>query len=376
MDTSGGCKGWRHDGKTRIVAAGFVTRPSRSTLIQSHHDPSAIDRPSAITHSIVFLKYFWLLKMLSTRLVSALSRKTSQLPSNKSHPRRLHKSNKPSALTNSNQEFVDAPRGKPSTEYHRTSTRYTNSTVDLLKALSTSEPLGHVPPKGITDTVAHKIVRFLRVASDAYFKDNLVYRAMMLETVAAVPGMVGGMIHHLRSLRTVQHDNWIRTLLDEAENERIHLFCFLDILHPTASQRALIVAIQAIFFSAYLFTYIFMPKTSHRFVGYLEEEAYKTYTKFLDYIDSGKIPDRPAPQIAIDYYNMPAGATMRDMVVVIREDERDHATVNHSMANAIVKLRSRDVVYSDISIDDTIFTTTPGTQKQDGQVKALSKNSL
>ena len=42
----------------------------------------------------------------------------------------------------------------------------------------------------MSDTIAHKIVRFLRVGSDAYFKDNLVYRAMMLESVAAVPGYV------------------------------------------------------------------------------------------------------------------------------------------------------------------------------------------
>lgn len=153
--------------------------------------------------------------------------------------------------------------------------------------------------------------------------------------------MVGGMMHHLRSLRTVQHDNWIRTLLDEAENERIHLFCFLDIMNPTGFQKGIIVVIQAMFFSVYLFTYMFMPKTSHRFVGYLEEEAYKTYTHFLKMVDEGKIKDRPAPQIAIDYYNMPINSTMRDMVVVIREDERDHATVNHTMANTIQKLRKR-----------------------------------
>lgn len=155
--------------------------------------------------------------------------------------------------------------------------------------------------------------------------------------------MVAGMAHHLRSLRTVQHDNWIRTLLDEAENERIHLFCWLDVLRPTAWQRLLIVTIQAVFFSGFLFSYIFAPKTCHRFVGYLEEEAYKTYTKLLKHMEEGKIKDRPAPQIAIDYYNMASDATMRDMAVIIREDERDHATVNHAMANMITQLRHKYV---------------------------------
>jgi len=42
-----------------------------------------------------------------------------------------------------------------------------------------------------------------------------------LETVAGVPGMVGAMARHLRSLRTMTRDHgWIHTLLEEAENER------------------------------------------------------------------------------------------------------------------------------------------------------------
>lgn len=113
--------------------------------------------------------------------------------------------------------------------------------------------------------------------------------------------MVAGMIHHLRSLRTVQHDNWIRTLLDEAENERMHLFCWIDVLQPTWTQRLLIIATQGVFFAIYLFMYTFFPKSSHRFVGYLEEEAYKTYTHMLHMIDAGKIKDRPAPQLASTY---------------------------------------------------------------------------
>ena len=47
--------------------------------------------------------------------------------------------------------------------------------------------------------------------------------------MAGVPGMVGGMMRHLRSLRTMQRDKgWIHTLLEEAENERMHLLTFMD----------------------------------------------------------------------------------------------------------------------------------------------------
>jgi ubiquinol oxidase len=47
---------------------------------------------------------------------------------------------------------------------------------------------------------------------------------MMLGTVAVVPGMVGGMLLHCKSLRRFAHiGGWIKALLEEAENERMHL---------------------------------------------------------------------------------------------------------------------------------------------------------
>lgn len=53
-------------------------------------------------------------------------------------------------------------------------------------------------------------------------------RAIFLETIAAIPGMVGGMIRHMNSLRKLKRDHgWINHLLEEAENERMHLFFFL-----------------------------------------------------------------------------------------------------------------------------------------------------
>ena len=39
-------------------------------------------------------------------------------------------------------------------------------------------------------------------------------RIIFLETVAGVPGMVGGMVRHLKSLRTLEKDHgWIHHLL-------------------------------------------------------------------------------------------------------------------------------------------------------------------
>jgi hypothetical protein len=60
-----------------------------------------------------------------------------------------------------------------------------------------------------------------------------VNRCIFLETVAGVPGMVGGMARHMMSLRSLKADHgMVHHLLDEAENERTHLFIFLELKKP------------------------------------------------------------------------------------------------------------------------------------------------
>jgi hypothetical protein len=115
-------------------------------------------------------------------------------------------------------------------------------------------------------------------------------RAIFLETVAGVPGMIGGMSRHLRSLRTLERDHgWIHHLLQEAENERMHLFFFLKQRSPGVMFRIMIAISQGIFFNAYFIGYMISPYTCHRFVGFLEEEAVHTYTVMLEQIDNGRL---------------------------------------------------------------------------------------
>ncbi|KAB1216235.1 Ubiquinol oxidase 1a, mitochondrial [Morella rubra] len=155
-------------------------------------------------------------------------------------------------------------------------------------------------------------------------------RAMMLETVAAVPGMVAGMLLHCKSLRSFEHSGgWIKALLEEAENERMHLMTFMEVSQPTWLDRALVFTVQGIFFNAYLLGYVISPKFAHRMVGYLEEEAIHSYTEFLKELDNGNIENVPAPAIAIDYWQLPTDATLRDVVLVVRADEAHHRDVNH-----------------------------------------------
>ncbi|MGX6648149.1 alternative oxidase [Maricaulaceae bacterium MS644] len=199
-------------------------------------------------------------------------------------------------------------------------------------------------PKGLGDRFALGLVRFMRVFADLFFTSRYGHRAVVLETVAAVPGMVGGLLQHLKSLRHIRDDQgWIRELLDEAENERMHLMTFVEIAKPSPFERGLVMIAQAIFYNAYFFLYLFAPRTAHRFVGYLEEEAVVSYTRYLEAIDSGKMENVPAPKIARDYWDLPADARLRDVVLKVRADEAKHRDVNHRFADTLTGSRdSRD----------------------------------
>ena len=71
----------------------------------------------------------------------------------------------------------------------------------------------------------------------------------------------------------------------------------------------------------------------HAAVGYLEEEAVKTYTHALAEIDAGRLwPDTPVPPVAREYWRLADDATMRDVVLAIRADEACHSHVNHTFS--------------------------------------------
>jgi ubiquinol oxidase len=179
-------------------------------------------------------------------------------------------------------------------------------------------------------------VKFLRFCADSFFAKRYGHRAIVLETVAAVPGMVGGALQHLRSLRRLEDDGGlIRKLLDEAENERMHLMTFVQIARPSRFERWLILLGQGVFYNFFFLLYLISPKTAHRVVGYFEEEAVISYSHYLEEIDSGRHENVPAPQIAIDYWNLEPEARLRDVVLAIRNDEAAHRGVNHEIADML-----------------------------------------
>ena len=202
----------------------------------------------------------------------------------------------------------------------------------------------HHIPQNLSDKIAFAFTKFLRFLADTFFKKKYGHRAVVLETVAAVPGMVAGMLLHLKSLRKMQDDKgWIKILLDEAANERMHLMTFIKIAKPTFIERLIIMFAQFIFILMYLFIYLISQKTAHRIVGYFEEEAVISYTEYLNEIEEGKIENIKAPEIAINYWNLPLNSRLKDVVKVIRDDEAGHRDVNHSFADILNAKKNKKV---------------------------------
>lgn len=197
----------------------------------------------------------------------------------------------------------------------------------------------HHEPRDLSDRFALGFTKVLRFCADTFFAKRYGHRAIVLETVAAVPGMVGATLNHLKALRRMEDDRgWIRTLMEEAENERMHLMTFIEVAKPTLFERLVILGVQWVFYLAFFALYLVSSRTAHRIVGYFEEEAVISYTLYLQEIDEGRSPNVPAPAIARHYWQLPDDATLRDVVLVVRADEAHHRDVNHGFASELAGL--------------------------------------
>lgn len=195
----------------------------------------------------------------------------------------------------------------------------------------------HLRPQNIGDRLAYVSVRALRVLADVFFYKRYVHRAIVLETVAAIPGMVGGFVRHMRSLRTMTEDgSAIRSLMAEAENERIHLMTWMEVSKPWWCEKAMVLLLQGFFFNGYLALYLLFPRVAHRFVGYLEEQAIISYTEMISDIKSGKIPNVEAPEIAKKYWNLAEGSRLLEVARAVRADEAAHRDANHAFADEMM----------------------------------------
>jgi len=208
--------------------------------------------------------------------------------------------------------------------------------------------LTHTPPVTLTDKAAYATVRALRLGFDfvtlwnvgELTKSKIMLRAIFLETIAAVPGFVAAMFRHFRALRTMKRDGgWTNLLLEEAENEKLHLLTFIRMYEPGQLFRLAVIAGQIGFASFFGTAYALNPAYCHRFVGYIEEEACSTYTKIIQGLleappgsDLATWRDDLAPAIGRAYWHMGETGTVLQLIKAIRADEANHRDVNHLAA--------------------------------------------
>jgi ubiquinol oxidase len=187
----------------------------------------------------------------------------------------------------------------------------------------------------VSDTFAFSMTRFFRLIADSFFLKRYGHRAVVLETVAGVPGMVAGVWMHFKSLRRMKagYGEQIREMLAEAENERMHLMFFIEIAQPNTLERFIVLSSQLVFGIFYLFMYAFFTRTAHRMIGYFEDEAVNSYTEYLNMVETGKLEDSPAPTLAINYYKLAKDAKLSDVIKCVRADEQHHSKTNHEYAN-------------------------------------------
>ena len=188
-------------------------------------------------------------------------------------------------------------------------------------------------PKDLRDRVAKSVVHFSAMFADFLFQERYGHRACVLETIASVPGMIGGFFQHLKSLRFIRDDRgWIKTLLDEAENERMHLLIYSEVARPNRIERTLIIFVQLFFSIMYFVLYLISPKVAHRVVGYFEEEAIHSYEHYLELIYEGKHENIPATVLAKSYWGLADDARLADMIHATILDEMAHRDVNHTFS--------------------------------------------
>ena len=195
--------------------------------------------------------------------------------------------------------------------------------------------LDKINRENISDMFASSMTKFFRFIADTFFAKRYGHRAVVLETIAGVPGMIAGVWMHFKSLRKMKsgYGPQIREMLAEAENERMHLMFFIEIAKPNFFERSIVLMSQILFGLFYFFIYVFFTRTAHRMIGYFEDEAVKSYTEYLEIVESGKVENIPAPALAIQYYKIGSDSKLSDLIRCVRADEEHHSETNHCYAD-------------------------------------------
>lgn len=205
--------------------------------------------------------------------------------------------------------------------------------------INKTDLLRHHVPDTVSDRVAYNLAIFVSwTVGNSFFQRRYGERAIILETVTAVPPMVVATLLHLKCLRGMLDDKgWVRTFMDEAENQRAHLMAFVELTRPNSWERFLIALAQGVFYNAYFLLYLISAQTAHRLAAYFAEQAVQGYSQYLAQIVSDARGAEAAPSMAIAYWGLTPNAEVRDMILAMLEDEAIHRDLHHAFADALAQ---------------------------------------
>ncbi|KAL3661573.1 hypothetical protein V7S43_013333 [Phytophthora oleae] len=331
------------------IRAHFGFAPHQlSAVTQAHTDKAAF---IVKTHSLPILPSHFVWRVIasapvaSTGKLSTTSPVKIELPDVKwtapPLPQLQDVTEEPAAI----KHFTQASRKRLLTSWGVTNTNGPMSKKPELHPVYSLEAIEDTPLTNHKSNKIHKNVALLDTKTSSFGFDLLfdyrglgvsmtardwLNRCLYIETLAGFSEMVVGMAHHLRSWRSLKRgDIW----LEEAENERIHMQIFTSMKQAGLLFQGTMLAAQSIFFPAFFLAYMVSPKTCHRFVGFVEEEAVKTYTYLLEDMEHGHLDEwctMIAPLIGRSYYDLPDDAKVYDMIKCIRADKMNHNNVSRT----------------------------------------------
>mmetsp|Transcript_38396 Transcript_38396/g.122267 ORF Transcript_38396/g.122267 Transcript_38396/m.122267 type:complete len:263 (-) Transcript_38396:280-1068(-) len=176
-------------------------------------------------------------------------------------------------------------------------------------------------PGSLADAAAFRATRALQAAARCATilggsgERNWLRRLLFLSALSGAPSCA----LQKRGVAASGGDKWVQGLLKEAGREQARLDMLLHLQHlhaPGALSRTLMATTQAAFSHGFWLAHLASPKFCRCFLGYAEEEHIKAYSKLLEDIDEGRLPqfssaEAPAPARA--HYGLPEGAPLREV---------------------------------------------------------------
>lgn len=178
------------------------------------------------------------------------------------------------------------------------------------------------------------LARVIGAAFTRGYGERLEAKALVLETLAAIPAIVIGAIRALRAQRRRTDDALVRDCATEADNEHAHMLAFAAITELTWVDRLVVVMGQPVLAAAFALLHTVSERAAHRLCGHFEEEAMRTYAHHRAAVAAGR-PDPVLGAFACERWSLPMGSRLSALLPILEQEESEHGRRHHEVADAL-----------------------------------------